>query len=173
MTIALSLILAACSKTYEEYTVDVQTSYSVVTNTDTWSLQRFEIKEVANTAGGDTAAFSCVEIQALDWAFPYPNNLYVRFYFNPAKDRMELPVSITPDGFLASVQMIEINTNRNPMVANYVINDTADFQPSVSVFAYDARRKLLTAAIVGAIYEAQNGQKRTLKIEVKNYRIKS
>ncbi len=171
--IMIFLIINSCSKTYEDYNVAIDISYTIVVNNETWNIDRFVMRSVTNISQGDTTNYEHIEFEAYDRTYPYPKQLAGYFYFDPLQENTKITASPTENGAIDQVVLNEIDLSYENVLYRFAIDKTAVFPPTLVIYEYDQQRNLISGSMEGALYDKNDPEtKRNIKIIFQNIRVR-
>lgn len=165
--------LNSCSKTYEDYNVAIDISYTIIVNNETWNIDRFTMRRAKNISQGDTTNYEHIEFEAYDKTYPYPKQLAGYFYFNPLEKNIKITPSLSKNGAIDQIVLNEIDLSYDDVLYRFAIDKSAVFPPTLVIYEYDQQRSLISGSIEGALYDKNDPDaKRNIKLIFQNIRIK-
>jgi hypothetical protein len=162
-------LLSNCSETYQSYTIDLDQSTEVVTNSNKWKIHDFEITQKANLTTGDTALFKRVLLEVSDSTFPYPRVVRVEFYFNKMITDGQIGLDLSGTGVIKSALFTEFDFANPKYFSVFRENKTKVFPPVLNIYKYDSQRGIISGRLEGAVYDKDDDTVvRTLAITFQN-----
>lgn len=167
-------VIVSCSETYYDYSVDTnkKSGIKMIVDTLKWEIDTFIVRKLDNEAVGDTAQFSYIEVKVLDTSFPFPKQFTAIFYFNPGLQRMVIEPFYQETGLISSIKLVERTPENDYRVAKFNIDINQSFVPEVDVFEYNHRHRFISGTIEGALYRPGTNERRTIKFDFTNLKIK-
>lgn len=162
----------SCSKTYQDYNIDLDVEFDVTVDNQTWAIDTFSINEVSNTSTGDTATFNKIKIRAIDNSYPYPKQIVALVYFNTNTSSAEISTGINSDGLLAELQLNEIDLTYQDILFRYIIDKSKNMPPSLTIYNFDNKRNLISGIIEGMLYDIKSGKEVLVRIKCENIKIR-
>lgn len=172
LVVVVVTMLTSCSETFEEYKVNLEVVTELVTDNNTWFLERFNINEIPNStvANSDTAAFKCITFKAYDNSFPIRRSFTGKLYFNEFMREGDITTMVTKNGLLDECTVVQAGETNSTLLTYSNQNNDKDLPPAFTVYSHDSDRGLISGVLFGRLFSNSTDDSMIFRLTLENYR---